>query len=332
MAVDDTKLLFIVGRGRSGTSLLQTILNTHPQISVAPEAQFIMFLRRRYQNANWNESRIAAFARDLWLEERMENWHLEPEALKQQLLKHNENADFATLCKEVYYQYGLSKQKKQLKIVGDKNPHYALYLKHLIDLYPNAKFVHIVRDPRDTVLSYKAVNFDADHTATLANRWNIYNKAIVKFSKKMPGKFYFLRFEDLLTKPEKTLTQLCEFIGVEYEPEMLNFYKKEQDWEADFRKNLKNPLDPNKAYRWKKEMSQSNIQYASAITRKMATEFGYEVPEVKYAGLRRLVTVPHCLYAHWVTFLEKLIYKFPLAITAPAIAFYRKLTAPKKSD
>jgi len=79
-------------------------------------------------------------------------------------------------------------------------------------------------------------------------------------------------------------------------------------------------------------MSQSNIQYASAITRKMATEFGYEVPEVKYAGLRRLVTVPHCLYAHWVTFLEKLIYKFPLAITAPAIAFYRKLTAPKKSD
>lgn len=329
MALKDTNLLFIVGRGRSGTSLLQTILNTHPQISVAPESQFIMFLRRRYQNTDWSESKIEKFSRDLWLEERMENWHLEPEVLKQELLKHNENAEFATLCKEVYYQYGLSKQKEHLKVVGDKNPHYALYLKHLINLYPNARFVHIVRDPRDTILSYKAVNFDADHTSTLANRWNIYNKAILKFSRNMPEKFHFLRFEDLLANPEETLTKLCGFLGVEYDPEMLNFYKKEQDWEAGFRKNLKNPLDPKKAFRWKQDMSPANIQYASAITRKMAIAFGYEMPGVKLAGLRRLLTIPHFLYARWVTFLEKLIYKLPLSITAPLIAFYRKLTTTK---
>ncbi len=329
MALDDTTFLFIVGRGRSGTSLLQTILNTHPQISVAPEAQFIMFLRRRYQNAEWDNSKIKTFARDLWLEERLENWHLKPGNLEQQFLKHNENTSFARLCKEVYYQYGLSKQKKDLKIVGDKNPHYALYLKHLITLYPNAKFVHIVRDPRDTVLSYKGVNFDANHTSTLAHRWNIYNKAILKYSRIMPEKFHFLRFEDLLTNSEDALIKLCKFLGVEYDSEMLNFYKKEQDWEAAFRKNLKNPLDPKKAFRWKRDMEEAKIQYASAIAGKMASKFGYEVPELKNAGLHRLFTIPHFLYAQWVTFLEKFIYKLPLGITAPAIAFYRKLTKTK---
>lgn len=121
------QMLFILGRGRSGTSLLQTILNAHSQISVAPEAQFIMFLRKKYQNAHWNESTIASFSKDIWFEERLVNWHFSKDKLKEDLLTIKE-PNYAACCQQVYVSYTKSKNKDQVKVLGDKNPYYALYV------------------------------------------------------------------------------------------------------------------------------------------------------------------------------------------------------------
>jgi hypothetical protein len=322
--MNNPTMLFIVGRGRSGTSLLQTILNTHPEISVAPESQFIMFLRKRYQNVKWGDDRIKKFAKDLWLEERMQNWHLDPVKLEKELLE-IENPDFAKVCHHVYQNYAKTKNKQDIKIVGDKNPHYALYIGHLMKLYPDAKFIHMVRDPRDTILSYKEVNFDSDNTATLAHRWNIYNRAILNFKNKIGANYQLVTFEKLLQHPEETLTNICQFLNFEYYPEMLDFYKKEQDWEAEFRKNLKNPLDPSKAFRWKAKMTPKQVKASTRVTGELAKEFGYEVDE-EYNNLFKLF---HLLYARWVTFLERFVYILPLWLIAPIISLYRKMTAPK---
>lgn len=329
MESQKASFVFILGRGRSGTSLLQTVLNSHPQISIAPEAQFIMFLLRRYHNAVWTADTIKAFSRELWLEERLQNWHLNKDSLQQALLHHKNNTNYADICKEVYFQYGKSKEKEDLQVVGDKNPHYALYIKHLAELYPNAQFIHMTRDPRDTILSFKQVNFDANNTATLAYRWNIYNKAINKYKQILKNRFHLIRFEDLLEKPEETLKDLCVFIGVNYDPEMLNFYKKEQDWDTEFRKNLKNPLDPSKDYKWKTYMKTHDLLIANAITSELAGTLDYEKNPQNNKWVYKFISLPNYLYAHVMTFLEKLVYKLPLKITATIISFYRKLTAPK---
>lgn len=197
-----------------------------------------------------------------------------------------------------------------------------------MELYPNALFIHMVRDPRDTILSYKEVNFDANNTATLSYRWNIYNRAILKYKERIGERYHLVRFEDLLTKPEDTLTGICEFLNVGYNPEMLEFYKKDQDWVADFRKNLKNPLDPSRAYRWKKVMNRKQQIISGCIAGALALKFQYENFD-KQKSFIRFSTIPHQFYAGWVTFLERFVYMLPLWLVAPIIAFYRKITAPK---
>lgn len=323
---DNVQFLFIVGRGRSGTSLLQTILNTHHRIAVAPEAQFIMFLQKKYQRKILTPDVRKAFLKDLWQEKRLQNWNLDTYELEKSIIK-LEKPSYAEICKEVYKAYGISKGKFNLKVVGDKNPHYALYLHKLIKIYPYAKFIHIVRDPRDTVLSYQKVKFDADSSAVLSYRWNIYNQKILNFKKHHPDQFYTLFFEDLLLYPEATLRKICRFLEVSYEPGMMEFYKYDQDWETNFRANLKRPLDPELAYRYKKQMPDKQWTTVSSITQNLCSYFGYETIDLSPGILRKALRIPFWLYAWWVVFLERTVYSLPLPVLSRIIAVYRKITA-----
>lgn len=317
---------FIVGRGRSGTSLFQTILNTHPEISIPPECQFIMFLYNKYRKASWKINTIEAFYEDLWKEARFENWTLSKPLLKEKLLSLKEEATFAELCKTVYAVYAELKGKDKVKVIGDKNPHYALYIKKLMNIYPGAKFIHIVRDYRDTILSFKDVNFDPNNTIALAYRWNQYNKAILKYSEKYPDQFLLIRFEDLLSYPEDTLQKVCSFLEVPYTTEMLEFYKKEPEWDTGFRRNLKKPLDKTLTFKWKKRMKEKDIRAADFLCKNLAKRFNYETKYVRTSPLKYGISLPGIVYAIVLTMLERMVYMFPLIISARLISFYRFLT------
>ena len=81
------EIFFIVGRGRSGTTLLSRMFAKHPQIAVAPEGFFAMSLERRYGSGAWDASRIDAFGRDLLLENRMRTWKLDVGRLRGVLME-----------------------------------------------------------------------------------------------------------------------------------------------------------------------------------------------------------------------------------------------------
>ena len=162
MNTADTRMFFVLGRGRSGSDLLVRILNTHQQLSVAPEALFLINLYRKYANVkNWNEQKILSFFHDLLLENRLTDWwQLDKKQLKHDLLKLSGEATFQTLCKTVYLNFAQQTGKENVKLLGDKNPTYTLFAKELLQIYPEAKFIHLVRDPRDNILSFKRVSFD----------------------------------------------------------------------------------------------------------------------------------------------------------------------------
>ena len=108
-------MFFVVGRGRSGTSLLQQIFNSHPQISFPPEAQFVVYLYRKYLNTKWDRNKILNFYEDLFYETRLVNWNLDKKELKENLLNCKENITFEALSKIVYAQYGRTHQKENIK-------------------------------------------------------------------------------------------------------------------------------------------------------------------------------------------------------------------------
>jgi hypothetical protein len=207
-------LFFIVGRGRSGTTLLRLLLDTHPAISVPPEAQFIMSLYNKYARTRWDKGKILSFYNDLWLEERLDDWNLNREKLKQDLLACGSEASFSHLCMTVYANYALVQGKEGVTILGDKNPIYARFLKELIGLFPESRFIHIVRDYRDNILSYQSVKFDVNSTSALAYRWKKYNEEVLKYSRIYPERFILVRHEDLLTDPTRHLRRVCSSINI----------------------------------------------------------------------------------------------------------------------
>lgn len=275
------EVFFIVGRGRSGTTLLSRMLLKHSAIVVAPEGFFAMSLERRYGSGVWDESRIDAFCRDLLLENRMRTWKLDVARLRSLLVPGVSTLDYAEVCRRVYAVYAEGVGRPEAAWLGDKNPHYALLTSRIAARFPCARFVHIVRDPRDNICSYRTVPFDVGNVAALAYRWRRYNEEILAAARAHPERFLRLRYEDLLADARRELTRTCDFLGVAFEEAMLafheggneGFYGERSRWFAD----LKKPLDAGRAERWRTHLPAASVRLADAICGPLARELGYPV-------------------------------------------------------
>lgn len=318
-------MVFIVGRGRSGTTLLSSLLDAHPRICVAPESMFIMYLYRRYRRGPWDAGRVRAFARDLWLESRMRFWRLDRDEVERTLLARAAPVGFGGLCGEVFACHARGRGRGDAKVLGDKNPGYSLFVPELREVFPSARFVHVVRDPRDNVYSFSRVPFDADDTATLAYRWNHYNAAILEATRRFPSAFLRLRYEDLVRAPESELQRLCRFLDVEFVAEML--VRRPATTAPSWHPHRNVPVSDSLAGRWQREMNSEDVRLVDRICSPVARELGYDV-ECPDVGTRlRARVVRGALLAGVLTRLERLVFRLPPRALSRVIDGYRARTA-----
>src|SRR4029077_2355462 len=137
---------FVMGRERSGTTLLQVMLNAHPNIVAPPEARFVMIWHTRYGAvAKWTEKRVRKFVNDLFSEKLFSNfWNINKENLLEELLQVKEHLNYVLLCKLIFYY--AAPEGKDIRRFVDKNPIYYYSLAEINNLFPEAKYIHIVRD------------------------------------------------------------------------------------------------------------------------------------------------------------------------------------------
>lgn len=330
--LDGLKLFFIVGRIRSGTTLLNNVLNSHEQIFVPQESPFILFLHNKYSNVkSWNEATLESFFNDLWFEHRLTQfWGLDvyKSALRKVLISLGEQATFRRLCKAVIlFQAQLS--GKSPAVIGDKNPSYTLYMPLLKQLFPDAKFLSIVRDPRSNILSCKRVSFDASNTAILAERWNACSKQIMSFEKNNTDSHFQVRYEYLLGNPEESIISICSFLQVDFKSELLNFYKLDKELSSWNYFELKN-FDTSKIDDWKKKLSNKDLNVIQYISKNPMLIMGYKLTaENQISSLAKLSVLPKLLIGSSLNIFESWIYYLPLRIKAYIIDSYRVHTKTK---
>jgi len=322
--IQSKNLFFITGRGRSGTWLLQSILDTHPEICVTPEALFIIHLYGKYINTKkWTAERKNAFVRHLFSEEKIIDWwQSTPEAIHDLLEKYPPESRFSELCKAIYYEYVQRNDKENAHLLGDKNPEYSLYIKQLAQLYPKSKFIHLVRDPRANVLSYQNVDFDVNDVAALAHRWAKYSEHILDWQREFPDRILVIHYEDLLTNTQVTLEQICAFLGVDFMPSLLEFYKYPKNI-FGWNKKITEPIDPKKATAWQGKIKPEDEACIFKIAGKVAADFGYTTT------LKPKLTVKNrfgLLFSMFIFFLEKFLFKLPLKWRAAILHVYRRRT------
>lgn len=228
--------VFIVSSGRSGTTLLASILNATQQIHIPYESDFIARAYPFYKDFNELKSddylQLVKFFR---LTSKEKGWGMSENYLMEYLQKLQPQT-FAEVNSALYEAFYQAQGTKDLQW-GIKAPVLVASLDRILATYPDAKIVHIIRDGRDVYLSYKTVHqkskikFGPKGIVSNALYWIDGLRRIEEFKTKTNSKnIYELRYEDLLCRPETELKQLCQFLAIDYDSKIHEtFYNLERN-------------------------------------------------------------------------------------------------------
>ncbi|TRZ70618.1 MAG: sulfotransferase [Bacteroidetes bacterium] len=288
-------IFFILGRPRSGTTLLTTLFNAHPNIRIAPEFPIMLFLYQRFKNVkNWDEATIRSFVDHVFYYSkfsvrRVENLKLDKEFIISELVKYKDIGSIQLFLKSInYYAYSVYDKGETLWI-GDKNPIYSIYIDRLRKIFPDSKFICIIRDYRDNFISIqklaeKEIAVEAPVLTLQVVRWRYFIHLFLDCKRRFPDKYYILRYEDLVSDQESSFRSLCDFLGIAYDPSVFDFYKKKDEvvkqfsntiWEK-FHENLLKPVNTRRMNTWQDKLTNQQVRMADQIAGKYADRLGYE--------------------------------------------------------
>jgi hypothetical protein len=262
-------MFFIVGSARSGTTLLRMMLNAHPKVSVPPESRFVVDLYRS------DEVQVETFLEGLEAHPRWTTWDTPIEDVRAQLTGIT-TVSYPEAIEAAFMAYAQNRNKKRF---GDKTPRYIEDLPLLARLWPDAKFVHLVRDGREVALSYADVPFGPSTVAKAAALW----KARVKLGMEQgrplgTARYVELRYERLLVNPQEEAEGLCSFLDLEFDSAMLDYSERARSEVLD-RAKLYNPNVMKSITRtrsWDEQMPRSQVEVFEAVAGDTLTELGYE--------------------------------------------------------
>ncbi|MGP8216283.1 MAG: sulfotransferase family protein [Bacteroidia bacterium] len=302
--INVTPLNFVIGKERSGTTLLQVMLNAHSNIVAPPESRFIMLLYLKYgSKTNWKEKDVKAFCDDLFEEDFFRKfWKIDKDKLYASLIGAKEKLTYPLLCKLVFFNY--APPAKDVKMLIDKNPLYYYFLPETGRIFPGARYIHIVRDYRANIISHKRISWILNlNTYDMAYRWLKVNELIEEAKSKAPEQWITLKYEALVTDTEKVMKQVCSFLNIPYEEEMIkshntkifqsfNQYHEEKGG-MKFQENLFRPISTSFIDEWKEKMTGDDLAIAESIAGQFAEKtYGYRLYSKKenfHIGHLRLV-------------------------------------------
>jgi hypothetical protein len=207
---------FVVGVGRSGTTLLRLMLDAHPQLAIPPETQFVPELLERE-----GECRTTAAVVDVIIKSRTwKDFGLAEDELRDAAGQAHGAAEVLRAF------YGLYAAKRGKPRWGDKTPGYVKRMRPIAAALEEARFVHLIRDGRDVALSRRARGMGAGKPmGDVADLWKRRIENARKQAKRLRDRYMELRFEDLVAEPERELRRVCELIGLEFDPVMLSHHE-----------------------------------------------------------------------------------------------------------
>lgn len=281
--------IFVVGAPRSGTTLLQRMLRSHPRIS-SPTGEshfFIPLLRDKIQYGDL--SRIENIR--VLLEQMHERWaefldtdfhgvRFEVDSMANAI--HARGAKRLSEVLDALFRINAEGEGKARWL--DKTPYYIHHIPTLLATYPDAQFVHIIRDGRDTALSMleRAADIRVFNIAAGAKLWKHYVEAGRSAGKQLaPHQYLELRYEDMLADPVGIVQRLCEFLGEEYSDKIIDFEKSTDPKTKT--PLLKQGLQESNREKWRASMTPRQIRTFESIVGDTLLDCGYELAYRRHA-------------------------------------------------
>ena len=271
--------MFVVGCGRSGTTLLRLMLDAHPDLAIPPESHFLSRFGHaidRYAAAGGgvDPERLAA---DIMRTKTFAAWKVPDEDVLERVRSLAAPASFADVIDAVYTAYV---QPRGASRWGDKTPRYVLDIPLFDRLFPGSRFVHIVRDGRDVAMSLRSVRFGPNDPMSAAGFWARRVRAGRRDGGRLgPQRYSEIRYEALVADPERELRAICEVIDLPWDAAMLEYHRGVDEALPDDRRSQHRHEDrpPTAGLRdWRTEMPAADVAAFEAVAGDLLDELGYE--------------------------------------------------------
>lgn len=294
---------FIVGAGRSGTTLLRSLLSAHSRIAVTPETHFM----KRADREGLLENEPADFD-SFW--ERLTGWvrfqdlGVDP-AHCHRKIETSGDTSFRAIFRAVLETYGERLGKPR---VGEKTPGHSRYLDQLLGWYPETKVIAIQRDPRAVIASQMRapwvtskftprsvrrgvfVGKRRNELVAYSRNWaNIYSVRLPRWANDPRVKL--VSYERLVADPEGEIRAICAFLGEDFEPRMLGDRRdgdvpgaagsmadrQLESWRRGHEARSSEPVNDRSLAKWRKELSRLEVGIIEACCREGMKSAGYRL-------------------------------------------------------
>lgn len=255
--ISATNPFFIFGSGRNGSTLLNVILNQHPDIFLPPEQYFLGKSIVKYQMYNyliWRDLVKIIYA-ELIPETDNHLWQFDPEQIIHRAFHFKiQERTLQKLVNEIYFEY--SRQANLNGIIwGDTTPHNSVFINEIYDCFPKAKYIFLLRDGRDVAAAFKKGGKEIfDELAQPINSIGQWIDAIKQYDYlKSKTNVHLVTYEDLVMDTDKTLLAISDFLEIEFQIEFQNFHKNVpivDQYKKAFHENLYKPINASSIGQW----------------------------------------------------------------------------------
>jgi hypothetical protein len=257
---------FIVGCGRSGTSLLRSFLNAHSRIAIPTESLFIPDYLR-VSNMFDLDYLLSLLIREPEIAE----WgiHIREEDFC-------DASSIADVLRQLHLIYAESKGKDSW---GQKTPRFVRSLDLIGNSFQDARFIHLIRDPRAVVNSLMRSDVHRSTAYHGARRWEMDVSAGLAYEKENPERVLRVRYENLVSKAEGELHKITQFLGFSYQSDMLVRKNGTDDYSGfyvNIHANLDKELSDQHIHKWRIELDEANIQTVEVQLHELMREVDYE--------------------------------------------------------
>ena len=285
--MSEPKPVFVSGTNRSGTTLMYALLATHPNLSMVRRSDMWRYFYGQFGDLSRPEN-FERCLKAMLSYKRIVNLKPDPERIRREFGEGE--ASYGRLFALIHQHHAERDGKTRW---GDKSLHNEEYADQIFSEFPQARLVHIIRDPRDRYASVlKRLNATSRRIGTDTVKWLASARIARQAAARYPNRVLIVRYETLAQHPTETLRLVCDFIGEPYTEEMLTmsgaprYHKKGAN--TAFGKVQPGVISTRSIGRFREVISSWEIAFIQTFCRRTMAEFDYKLEPTRLSVKDRL--------------------------------------------
>jgi hypothetical protein len=299
--------IFILGHPKSGTTLITSLLDYHPQLMVIPEeTDYYSIIKPQIDIKDkysllFKESHLSNYLRGNITHDIGGNFDyscVDKEKFTNAILNDDSLISIVDTIRKTFY------NGTEFKYWVEKTPKHIYHIEEIKKDFPQAKFIFIYRDPRDNYISYKKKRGNRINAISFSNDWN----KCFSIAEKCDN-LLFVKYEDLVLIPEKTINQIVKFLQIDFNRSLLTPTKTGNKWNGNSMFNeTKNRIDASGIGRYKEFICKSDLRTLETLCRSNMIKYSYPLNKPSLYQIAG-VSINKYLYQIKMSIISKLPYR-----------------------